>query len=468
MRVSYREKKMGFFKKRFFFLIFLFMIGFFPFPSAAKVDWSARPLDVPSEITMEAGSRLQITLHYKNIGKKDWRRFSKHFVAMNVAKPTGRASAFQDSTWKEFYYRPNRVQQNKVKPGNIGRFKLTLNAPDKPGTYKESFTLVSENLTFLKNSEIQLTIRVTPKPEPPETDVPPSPPTISLGEPAIRVGLFATEDEEEILPRGASATLTLLDGTGVAEIPKDTAVFIGFANDRYHLRSATFDLTTPYAPRLTVESVDAILEIRSYEHRPAWNPKLNDNTFRGALELRHSETTGRTWMINELPMESYLRGIAEASDDDSPEYLKALFIAARTYALYHLQTNTKHDEEFFIVDATNDQVYRGYAFEQRAPNITQIVEATRGLAVTYENEIVVTPYFSHTDGRTRSWEEVWGGGPYAWLVTKPDPCCTDKTLLGHGVGLSALGAKWFVEEKQWTYDQILTYYYTGIAITRIY
>jgi len=37
--------------------------------------------------------------------------------------------------------------------------------------------------------------------------------------------------------------------------------------------------------------------------------------------------------------------------------------------------------------------------------------------ITYDNKIVVTPYYANSDGRTRSWTEVWGGTIKPWLVS---------------------------------------------------
>jgi peptidoglycan hydrolase-like amidase len=87
--------------------------------------------------------------------------------------------------------------------------------------------------------------------------------------------------------------------------------------------------------------------------------------------------------------------------------------------------------------------------------------------VTYNGEVVVTPYFSQSDGRTRAWEEVWWGTGKAWLVSRPDPNCTGLNLFGHGVGLSARGARGMALSGS-TYEQILKHYYTGVEIKNLY
>lgn len=228
----------------------------------------------------------------------------------------------------------------------------------------------------------------------------------------------------------------------------------------------------PSVPTLTTPSPfpdqDIIFEITSYTHRPGWSSSINDNTFRAGLEVRYAGATDKLWVINELTLEQYLKGLAETSNNSPYEYQKALIIAARTYALYHINRSTKYASEQFTIRATDaDQVYRGYGAEQRLPNVSRAGAETRGAIVTHNGDLAITPYYSQSDGRTRNWEEVWGGGPKPWLVGKPDPCCTGLKMLGHGVGMSARGALLMAIEGK-GYEEILKYYYTGIEIRRRY
>ena len=90
------------------------------------------------------------------------------------------------------------------------------------------------------------------------------------------------------------------------------------------------------------------------------------------------------------------------------------------------------------------------------------------MVATYDNEPVMTPYFSQSDGRTRDWTEVWGGGPYPWLVSVPDPHNQGKELLGHGVGLSAQGALRMASRDNRNFVEILQHYYKGTQVQKIY
>ena len=172
-----------------------------------------------------------------------------------------------------------------------------------------------------------------------------------------------------------------------------------------------------------------------------------------------------------------MAGIAETGNTTHPEYQKALLTAARTYAYYLIQCACKYGS-FDVVPSTADQLFLGYVSELELPNIRQAANDTRGMMVTYDidsnpatqSDIVITPYFSNTDGRTRSWTEVWGGKAKPWLVSveatydKRD----GKKMWGHGVGMSNRDAIIRAVEGKATWSEILQYYYTGVSVERIY
>ena len=50
------------------------------------------------------------------------------------------------------------------------------------------------------------------------------------------------------------------------------------------------------------------MRIDNYDHRPAWNDSYNDNVYRGALEVHWYNNA--LIVVNELPLEQYLNGLA--------------------------------------------------------------------------------------------------------------------------------------------------------------
>ncbi len=420
-----------------------------PEPYEAKLMAVAYP-----SVQVEPGRAFTYWADFKNIGTATWTNQGDHFVALNVDSPSARASQFKHSYWPD-WYRPAILKQSRVRPGEVGRFTFALQAPATSGLFIEGFSLVAENITWLPGGQVSVPIQVGQT----------LPAILSQGEPNLRVGLFTANEQITVTGNGPFAIRTGSDALLTSLLANDSAS-VQFEAGRYSVTANGQTLTTTEAIRF-VPSDNTILEITSYQNQPAWNVQLNDNRFRGVIEVRYAEATNSLLVINELPLEAYLRGVAETSNSSPFEFQKALMTAARSYALYHILTGTKHKTEGFTVDATYDQVYRGYGFETRSPQVTEAVEATRGIVVTYQDTPVITPYFSHSDGRTRAWEEVWRGGPYPWLVSVPDPASAGLEMYGHGVGMSAKGALQMGADGQ-TYDAILKYFYTNTGLRDLY
>lgn len=408
-------------------------------------------------LTMEAGSTATFWADYKNTGARAWKPTGDHYVAMNVASPVSRVSAFKSVSWIDAS-QTAKLEQGRVSWNHTGRVSFTLQAPQQPGVYTESFQLVAEKLKFINGGVVTVTISVN------------APPVgQSANESVIAVGITTMADSAVISADGSVSIYSngLKVGTGNA----NTSITLAYANGMYTVTGASIPLSGASSYTVTPDADSTILTAVNYEHRPSWDTTRNDNMFRGSLELRYADATGKLWLINHLPMEQYLRGIGETSNGSPAEYQKALIIAARTYAQYHFNTGTKHASEHFTVDARLDQVYLGYGMELRSPNIVKAAQDTAGMEVTYNGIVVITPYYSHSDGRTRDWTEVWNGGPYAWLVSVPAPqdaASGYTSLSGHGVGMSAHAALVMASDEGKTYDQILTYFYTGVSIQKMY
>ena len=220
------------------------------------------------------------------------------------------------------------------------------------------------------------------------------------------------------------------------------------------------------AVRLVPADLSTVLVFDSWKNLIASGE--NDNRQHGTLEFRYIENRQRVWAINELPLDLYVKGIAEIPADWPLEAQKAQAIAARTYALYYVLAGGKHASQSHILNAGfYDQVYHGHGAELRRPALTRAVEETRGQVVTYNGEVVSTPYFAQSDGRTRSWAEVYGSPPRPWLQSVVTQYDAGKTMRGHGIGMSQMDAYGRARDGA-TFDNILKYYYTGIELKRAY
>ena len=153
---------------------------------------------------------------------------------------------------------------------------------------------------------------------------------------------------------------------------------------------------------------DGLVRIASWDRIPAWDTRrmYNDNIFRGNIVLRIENE--KILVVNELPLELYLRGLAEVSNTDNPEKIKTILTAARSYAYYYSNnSNRKFPNKPY--DASDDpdvfQKYLGYSYELRSPQVMNMISSTNGQVIKYNNTVIKAWYFSQSDGRTRSYKE---------------------------------------------------------------
>lgn len=427
--------------------------------AAAENFGATKLIQSSSTVALAGGAKTNFTVGFKNIGQTAWETSGANQVKICVATNVA-TEAFRDSSWLAINC-PAAVSSATL-PGQIGYFSFPL-VGNLGGDYNPTFVLMN-NDKMITGGEVALPIKISGTVEAPIIAPPPAVP-----EPTIRVGLYNTTTAETIR---ANTAFEVRDAENnlIFTVPAGVTVTVAF---NFTAKTYSASLNGGIRDNLSYlkfipPDLNTIFEVTSFEDRPAWNTSLNDNKFRGNLELRWSEDRAKLYMINELPLETYLKGLAESSNNNPAEYHRALAIAARTFAEYNINVGGKHPAGNFYLNAGSyDQVYRGYNSEIRLPNFVKAVEDTRGMTVTYNGEVVATPYFAQSDGRTRAWEEVWWGTGKPWLVSRPDPNCAGLNLFGHGVGLSARGARGMALNGS-NFEQILKHYYTGVELKKVY
>ena len=426
-----------------------------------------------TKLKAKGGATLLYTVTLKNTGTASWGKRSVESTDIRMATSSSTASV-KHKSWKSS--KVVAYATSTVKPGESDTLTIAMTAPSQKGSYTAKFQLAIDG-EEIEGSEISIPIEVT-KDAPDavaskkrkvvvEEEEEAYKKNILIAEPTIRVGVMIVDEEtDDRVEIEAASAMELRDVQGnlLANLAAGAAAKSFYEDGHYFYDVGRGLEKSTYALRFVPTETNAVLTVTNFDRRLTRNAANADNQFRNVLELRYNSVKDRTWLINELPMEHYLRGLAETSDSSHEEFKKTLLVAARTYAYYHWQRATKHDEEGFHVDAYADQVYNGYGYEARTPNITKAVEATRGITVTYNGATAITAYFSRSDGRTRDWSEVWGGD-VPWSKSVAVPCDVGKTLWGHGVGMSASGGLCMAKDGK-TYDEILKYFYTGIALEK--
>lgn len=293
----------------------------------------------------------------------------------------------------------------------------------------------------------------------------------SMNNPDVRIAIYSSSGEDVKITANGNYTVNYYDSNGTI--------------NKTEPRSANEQATIPYFDsesyvKFIPSAENVILEVLSYEDL-AWDKKTNDNKFRGNIEVNYSKTSGKLWIINELPLEEYANGIAEALNDSPEEYLRAFGTIARTYAMYYIEKGGKHiGEPFHLKNSRNgngnDQVYKGYNFEARAPKIVVANKFTTGYIINYGNKPIVAAYSSDSGGTTKDACDVlsktYCSDNYAYLrggVSDPQNTTHDsvKISASHGAGMSAGGAYQMATNGS-VWQSIIKYYYPGVEIKKYY
>ncbi len=300
-----------------------------------------------------------------------------------------------------------------------------------------------------------------------EPATPTLPPRALKPSPTIRVGLYKIKDAVTFTSEFPYEVYSGEKYQG--RLPKSEEATLAYTNGRYNFKSENLFFGSEGYIRLVPEDAENFFTITSYYRPVAGRKKINFNAYRGALEFRYSPKSRASYIINELPLDAYVAGIAESANDAPAEYLKALLIAARSYAYSHISKLPPTEKRMFDVYATTvDQLYLGYNSEGYMPQVALAAAATAGEMVTYQGNPVVTPYFSHSNGQTKNWKNTPGGADRPWLQSVPAVYDKGKKMSGHGIGMSNRDAMQHAKKDGWTYEEILKYYYTGVEVEKIY
>lgn len=122
---------------------------------------------------------------------------------------------------------------------------------------------------------------------------------------------------------------------------------------------------------------------------------------------------GNYTLVNWVPLETYLRGVVpnEIGGWAPQPVLEAQAILARTYVLRNVRRFAI--DNYQICATTQCQVYWGIS--SAVPETDRAIAATRGLVLTYQNELVDALYSSTTGGVTAAFNDVWHGWERPYL-----------------------------------------------------
>jgi SpoIID/LytB domain protein len=140
--------------------------------------------------------------------------------------------------------------------------------------------------------------------------------------------------------------------------------------------------------------------------------KQRAQLYGGSLKLQ-TNAYGDYTLVNNVPLETYLRGVVphEIGQNAPENAAKAQTIIARTYALRNLRRFEADNYE--LCATTHCQVYFG--LKETNLQADRAISDTKGLVLTYNDELVDALYSSTTGGVTAKFSDVWNGAERPYL-----------------------------------------------------
>ena len=421
------------------------------------------------------GDQIDFSFKFQNLGKTDWQSYS---LVGEVASNT-----IKDSSWESSGVIITRAQKGEAGK-DTGWINFKLRAPRLAGDYNLKFYLKidgqkvsgTEEIIKLKVLEDGELAAETEDKNISETTTTTSATTTDtvlrtrtlIAEPTIRVRLAKVDSVIKFVAPTVYKVYAGSEYKGELE-PNEIANLNFLEGDVsvYTFKSSDLNFTSTERIRFEPENDGDYFEVPTFARTITWKGETRFASYRGVMEFVHSAKSNETYLVNELPMNEYLNGIGEMSDDSPYEYMKAMIVAARSYA-YSQIVNGPVPRTYDVYASTVDQLYLGYNHEIDSPNVVKAVADTAGEMVTYKGNPVETPYFGHSDGRTRSWKELYGGDKKPWLLSVKTPYDKGKKMFGHGVGISMDDAASRARKDGWNYLKILKYYYSGVEVEQVY
>ena len=148
----------------------------------------------------------------------------------------------------------------------------------------------------------------------------------------------------------------------------------------------------------------------------------NEQPFPADFPITVTAGEGRLHITAPMPMEEYIAGVlaGEVGHFQSDEALKAMAVAARTYAIHF---GSRHAQEGFdYCDTTHCQDLRAAGIND---HMRQIANSTAGEILWYNGEPAATYYHANCGGTTEDGRYILGNdeAPAPYLIQHSDPYC---------------------------------------------
>lgn len=181
----------------------------------------------------------------------------------------------------------------------------------------------------------------------------------------------------------------------------------------------------------TEEKVSGKLKEKTVLEKKTEHPKVK--TAAASVEVSVPVFRSVQKQVENVPLESYVVGVvaSEMSAEFELEALKAQSLAARTYIVNKIMNGEKSELSAgaLVSDTVMDQVYKndaelrrswGKDYDWKIKIITEAVQSTRGLILTYKGVPITAAFFSTSNGYTENSEDYWPNAyPYLRSTVSP-------------------------------------------------
>ena len=182
------------------------------------------------------------------------------------------------------------------------------------------------------------------------------------------------------------------------------------------------------ADAFAADTIKVLIVNEVYPNVPAKNEKIEKmGSMKGDLLVVGSHYSGNIevwkgdgglYLINELPLEDYVKEVvmAEVGSNWEMEALKVQAVLSRTYGVY--QKKMSRNSLFHITSSVLHQAYKGNSSDIR---VAYAVQETAGEILTFNGSPIEPLYHSTCGGRTENPEDVFGKS-YPYLRSVESNC----------------------------------------------
>ena len=269
--------------------------------------------------------------------------------------------------------------------------------------------------------------------------------------------------EEKFATLSTASSLQISDRNQVkATIKPHTKISITKPDERFLVQWDDQSLQL-INPEFKTYDANGVIRIENYDR--GLGPSNAYHQFRRQLNF-HAAEKGRFIIVNQLPLEKYLWGLAEEPSTEPEAKKHAIHVLARSYVYVYSGSRRKFNTHLYDLEDSprTSQFYLGYDWERYHALQRELVGQTKGVVLSYEGRPVIGPYFTQSSGESSS---KWVS-QYPWTIGRKLPYDEGLPAKGHGVGLSGNSARMLARENGYNFEQLLDYFYVGTDIMTAY